>query len=438
MAVPHQRSILSVGLVVALLAPLSACSGEAIQRALSADPNADRWNQNNPQVELPPDFPAELRYPNATLQAVNPPAEQPSQSPIPLGPTNPNTQRETRWTTPDPIDQVQGFYQKAFQSSGWTVSDRPGQDANDQSTFEARRADLQVTVLMPSPSEPAQPQPTATEFVVQYARAAVATPQPSSPVGPEPSPAADPAQQFTDLDQTPEALRVYIEDLASLGVLPLRPTAQGQSTDFRPNQAITHREYARWLVTVNNRIYRDRPVRQIRLAPETAQSAFQDVPRSDPDFPFIQGLAEAGYIPSSLSGATATAFRPNAPLTREELLLWKVPIDTHQGLPTANLAAVKQAWGFQDASRIEPNASRAVLADHQNGDLANIRRVFGSTLLFQPKKPVTRAEAAAALWYIGAQGDGLSAQDVLKQPQANAPSPAPLGSNSPPANTPGN
>jgi hypothetical protein len=435
MTVPYHRSILSVGLVVTLLAPLSACSGEAIQRALSADPNANRWGQNNPQA-IPTDFPAELRYPNATLQAVNPAANPPSADPAAPSPANDIT-RETRWTTPDPIDQVQGFYQKAFQAPGWTVLDRPGEDTNNQSTFEARREDLQVIVSLPSPSEPVPAQPANTEFVIQYVRSAIAAgpPQPSGPIEPAPPPEpADSAQQFTDLDQAPEALRVYIEDLASLGVLPLRSIdPQNQSTsDFKPNQAITRREYARWLVTVNNRIYRDRPARQIRLAPETAPPAFQDVPRSDPDFPAIQGLAEAGYIPSSLSGAATAAFRPNAPLTREELLLWKVLVDTRQSLPTANLDAVKQTWGFQDAARIEPNASRALIADHQNGDLANIRRAFGSTLLFQPKKSVTRAEAAAALWYIGAQGDGLSAQDVLKQPQANAaPPPSPT-------NAPGN
>jgi hypothetical protein len=76
--------------------------------------------------------------------------------------------------------------------------------------------------------------------------------------------------------------------------------------------------------------------------------------------------------------------------------------------------AVQQTWGFRDAARIDPKALQAVLADHQNGDQANIRRAFGYTALFQPKKPVSRAEAAASLWYFGFQGDGQSAQDALK------------------------
>jgi hypothetical protein len=58
-----------------------------------------------------------------------------------------------------------------------------------------------------------------------------------------------------------------------------------------------------------------------------------------------------------------------------------------------------------------------VLADYQNGDLSNIRRAFGYTTLLQPQKVVTRAEAAATLWFFGSQGDGLSAQDALQAKQ---------------------
>ena len=74
------------------------------------------------------------------------------------------------------------------------------------------------------------------------------------------------------------------------------------------------------------------------------------------------------------------------------MILWKVPLDTRQVLPTANIEGVKEKWGFQDASGIDSQASRG-LADFNNGDLANIRRVFGFTTLFQPKKSVTGAES---------------------------------------------
>jgi hypothetical protein len=227
---------------------------------------------------------------------------------------------------------------------------------------------------------------------------------------------------FSDLTKAPKELQQYVSDLAQLGVLTpassdSKASQAKERTLFEPNSVITRRDYVRWLVAANNRLYAAQPAKQIRLSTDAAQPAFQDVPRNDPDFPAIQGLAEAGLIPSPLTGdSTTVTFRPDAPLTREALILWKVPADTRQALPTASLDAIKQTWGFQDAARIDPKAMRAVLADFQNGDLANLRRAFGYTTLLQPKKAVTRAEAAAALWYFGFQGDGQSAQDALKTP----------------------
>ena len=142
---------------------------------------------------------------------------------------------------------------------------------------------------------------------------------------------------------------------------------------------------------------------------------FSDVNSGDMDFAVIQGLAEAGIIPSRLSGDnTAFLFRPDAPLTRENLLLWKVPLDIHKALPSASIEAVKQTWGFNDTTSINPKALQALYADFQNGQRSNVRRVYGFTILFQPKTPVTRSQAAAALWYFGNLGEGISAEEILK------------------------
>ena len=227
------------------------------------------------------------------------------------------------------------------------------------------------------------------------------------------------SQEFNDLKKIPQESRQHIQDLAALGVLSLQPKATKSNTtttnQFEPSKIVTHREYARWLIAANNAMYASNAAKQIRLASESTQPAFTDVSAKDADFPAIQGLAEAGLIPSPLSGdSTAVLFRPDAPLTREQLLLWKLPLDTRQALPSANFDTVKQTWGFQDAARIDPKALRAVLADYQNGEQSNIRRVFGYTTLFQPKKPVTRAEAATALSYFGTQGEGVSAAEALK------------------------
>jgi hypothetical protein len=202
---------------------------------------------------------------------------------------------------------------------------------------------------------------------------------------------------------------------------------------FLPNQTITRRAYARWLVATNNALFNDQPAKQIRLAVASDTPTFQDVPSSDPDFGIIQGLANAGLVASPLSGSSTTVrFRPDAPLTREDLVLWKVPLDTRQPLPAATLDALQQTWGFQDAGQIDPRAQRAVLADFQNGDRSNIRRAFGFTTLFQPDKPVTRAEAVAVLWHFGTEGDGITAREAANDstpasPEAPTASPSGTG-----------
>lgn len=351
--------------------------------------------------------------------------------------------------------------------------------------ISARLNDLQVIVSIrpassstpsptPSPSQAgaSQDAQAVTEFNIQYnnnstantapiepdsSNAQAQVPQPGAPefIGPVPPPeqAATPnvtstppvdntntvpntssgGTQKSDLGNVPPELRGYIQDLAALGVLSPESgeakSNQSDTTQFQPNKIISRREFARWLVAANNQIRSNNQSQQIRGASSASQPAFQDVRPQDPDFAVIQGLAEAGLIPSSLSGdSTAVLFRPDAPLTREQMILWKVPLDNRQALPNASVDAVKQSWGFQDAARIDPKALRAVLADFQNSEQSNIRRVFGFTTLFQPKKAVTRMEAAAALWYFGSPTEGLSARDALQLKTQSSPSPTPNNS----------
>ncbi len=448
-----KRTGLAIAVSVALL---TGCAGNsALQQAFSADPQAGLWNGNapngSPTVEPPADFPAELRYQNATLQASTQ-IQDPQLAAI-AGVTGTPTWQQTRWQTAEPAAQVKDFYRQQLSAQGWQLLPQAAPTQAD--TLIARKADQQVVVILPTTSA------SPTEFSLNYTLgsasvnpsaspnvSALPTGQPpaqpgdpnfTGPVAPtgtpapvapantlQPTPSA-PAQTFTDVGTAPAAFQSYIQDLAQLGVL----TSSGST--LNPNQPIDRRTFARWLVTTNNRIYSDRPAQQIRLASPSSSPIFRDVPSRDPDFPYIQGLAEAGYLPSSLTGdSTKQMFQPNAPLSREALLQWKVPIDLRQNLPTATVESVRQAWGFKDANRITPEALQSVLADHQNGDLSNIRRLFGSTLLLQPRKAVTRAEAAAALWYMGAQGDGFSAQDIYKtEQQARNPdsTPSPSAAN---------
>lgn len=466
--VSRQRSAVLIILATYLLVPLASCAGTSwsgtFEKALEADPQltaSEPIPSVSPSppispsptatdaVELPVDFPSEIpRYPNAELQEV-----------LPATSTEASNSATTRWRSSDSRDQIFSFYRQQLQTNGWRVIEQPPADAA-QGAIVAATADLNVTVAVLPGSQPASrststPAPTTfpsstspTEFTIRYRRSANSTGSASSPpdlvslklsettsIGAsgsttaengtiassgvtEPSLSSSP-NNFTDLNKAPEALRPYLTDLAELGVLTPATTGTKENassgTQFAPNQAITRRDFARWLFNANNRLNRDRPAQQIRASLATAQPAFRDVPPSDQDFAVIQGLAEAGILPSPLSGnSTTVTFRPDQPLTRETLLLWKVPMDIRQSLPKASLEAIQQTWGFQDAARIEPTAQRAVLADYQNGDQANIRRAFGYTTLFQPKKAVSRAEAAAALWYFGYQGEGQSAPEALK------------------------
>lgn len=425
-----------------------------MEETFSADPQlqdspvtlgqSPQQNAPNGQLTPPADFPTEIPlYPAAKLQAV---------TPLPTQGAEASQGQLTRWTTDDSSNSVQKFYQDQFKANNWeilppasTTGEGVSQPAESSDTILARRNDLKVAVSIQSrtssssPSGTPSPTPgenssTATEFTIRYIRETTAgtTPQssPSSTQSAEGNSTVQPGSAPGDVSKVPQELRQYVEDLLALGVLTSaegsKSASVGTSSQFEPNKTITHREYARWLVAANNQIYSNSPGKQLRLASETSQPAFQDVPKSDPDYGIIQGLAEAGLIPSPLTGdSTAVLFRPDAPLTREQLILWKVPLDTRQALPSASVDAVKQTWGFQDISKIDPKALRAVLADFQNGDQANIRRVFGYTILFQPKKPVTRSEAAAALWYFGSQGEGISAQEALQlKRQPSQPSPS--------------
>ncbi|WP_434686346.1 S-layer homology domain-containing protein [Pseudanabaena minima] len=209
--------------------------------------------------------------------------------------------------------------------------------------------------------------------------------------------------EFSDLDTAPASLKNWIKDLNQLGTITPKTGQQ-----FKPNILVARREYARWLLETNNRLYKNQPSRQIRLAQPTDSASFTDIPNNHPDFGIIQGLANAGLIGGSGS------FRPNDPLLREELVQWKIPLDLRQPLPSATLESVSQSWGFKDSDRISENALSAIFADAQLRDLSNIRRSFGFTTLLQPQKPVTRAEAAASLWYFGTAMDGTSVSKALE------------------------
>ena len=229
-----------------------------------------------------------------------------------------------------------------------------------------------------------------------------------------------PPLAVANLDGVPEDIQLYIQDLQVLNVLEMSEldtksvnTIEETASSFF-TQAITRREYAQWLLQTHNVLYADEPGERIRVGNLTDGQAFQDIPATGPGFAAIQGLAAAGIIPSAFTGnSTAINFSPDAPLSREDLILWKIPLDIRAALPSTSPEAVAETWGFQDTASIDPFALKAIAADFQLGDFSNIRRAFGYTTLFRPDKAVTRAEAAAVLWRFGTQTDGRSAAEVM-------------------------
>jgi hypothetical protein len=202
----------------------------------------------------------------------------------------------------------------------------------------------------------------------------------------------------------------------------------------RLNAPISRREFAKWLLLTNNRLYQSRPTKQIRIDRPSSTPTFQDIPNSDPDFAILQSLADAGILPSTLSRDTKNEgktdrFKPSEALTREELLRWKMPFDSRPSqADVLAIETLRKTLPFQDLSKvIHPETLRLVALDLQNGDRSNLRRSLGYTTLLQPQRSVTRAEAAAVLWSIGAEGAVLTAKDSLKGssiPTTPTPTPA--------------
>ena len=394
--IPSHQSLLLRCLATILLLLGSGCnSGKSLQTTLAPDPQlkspsvdtAASPNSATSATALPADFPL---YPQAKLQSTE---HSQAQETI------------TTWLTPDSIDLVYAFYQKELTAKQWQIVATPS-DSSPQLV-----AKQQLTITIAAQTDPAKQQPGQTTYTISVAGTPPSEPVPTPTAqlpntSPSPTPTGSPLPSTKAPAKAPATTTEYLKDLTQIGVL--------TSADTAPNRPVTRREYARWLVAAHNRITGTKPTQQVKLATTDTKPAFQDVPATNPDFPSIQGLAEAGLIPSPLSGdSTAVLFRPEAPLTREQMLLWKVPLDTRQPLPTASLDAIKQTWGFQDAGKVDPKALRAVLADFQNGDQSNIRRTFGYTTLFQPKKTVNLGEVATTLWYFGANSEGLSAREAI-------------------------
>ncbi|RLN39670.1 uncharacterized protein C2845_PM01G49650 [Panicum miliaceum] len=176
----------------------------------------------------------------------------------------------------------------------------------------------------------------------------------------------------------------------------------------RAGDLCTRREYARWLVVASNCLSRNTfsKVYPAMYIDNVTELAFDDVTPEDPDFPFIQGLAEAGLISSKLSRSDMNLpedlqddhnlFSPESRLSRQDLVSWKMALDKRQ-LPEVDRNSLYKASGYIDIDKINTAAWPALVADLAAGDQSITALAFGFTRLFQPDKPVTKGQAALAI-----------------------------------------
>lgn len=393
--------------------------GEGLQQRLAADSELKQEEESSnrelePATEVPDNIPF---YPNAELVDQQIKEEDSTGS--------------LQWLSSDRINKIIQFYEKELSGENWEIV-RPFTEGEER-TMEAKSSSLNLKVIVSKSQASESGNTILLEYQKRTPQAEQETTTETTPKeeketeqASQPQPERETEEEveeeevtreftgtFNDLAKTPEPLRGKVKDLAKLGVL--TPVEEGKK-QFAPNEPVTRRTFARWLFEANNTLYSDRASQQIRPVREAETPAFQDIKPSDPDFPIIQGLAEAGLIPSRLTGdEEATRFRPDNPLTRETLLLWKVPLDIRRSLPEVDIETIEETWGFRDASKINSEALGAVAADFNNGEDSNLRRVYGYTQLFQPQKEVTRAEAATALWSFGNEGEVISANELLTE-----------------------
>ncbi len=202
--------------------------------------------------------------------------------------------------------------------------------------------------------------------------------------------AAPVTKTFSDLGDCPN--KELVEDLARLHVF------DDLGTDFKPYQPITRAEYVTWLYKAYNAIQPGQ--RQLHLAPQ-AGPQFKDVSPSHPAYKYIQALAFTGYSIGYLDGT----FRPDKPLTREEMIGIKVALDSGKDLPPYR-SQMECVWKFSDSKQVDERFTGYVHQDfYISGPKGNnIQRAFGKTAAFHPKQAVLRNEAAATLWQEGQFG----------------------------------
>ncbi len=236
------------------------------------------------------------------------------------------------------------------------------------------------------------------------------------------TPSAAPTPAYTDIGGV--AAAPYIDELTQLQVF------WPPGGLFEPKKPVLRREFARWLFHADIAIWGMYPGTFIHPASPDAVVYFSDVPQQDPDFTAIQGLHQAGVVLGK-----GKRFNPNRVITREQALAIAAYVDCG-GLDPAFAGNAAKAYAelpWRDKRKVGRQYVAAIASCMRADDAASVQnrldtaeRTFGNVTMLDPRRPLTRAQAAAMIWRIGQQKPDLNdfpprtAEDALASSPASA------------------
>jgi len=230
----------------------------------------------------------------------------------------------------------------------------------------------------------------------------------SAEASPSPGFVSAPTVSVSFIDLGGNLHAAAITALGELGVL------DSTTGPFNPDAPVKRRDFVRWLFKTNNALFANSPSHQIHPARSDEKPAFKDLPPTDPDFQYVQGMNDAAIAVGFPDGA----FRADQPITREQAIAVKSLLDhgglrdTFSGRNILYLRNYLPPWKDRDAISI--TYIGAIGQDHYDeGDAAvdNIGRTFGAISVFRPLETVTRGEAAEMFQRIGV---GNMGSDTLR------------------------
>ncbi len=234
------------------------------------------------------------------------------------------------------------------------------------------------------------------------------------PIAASPGAASTPAVALTDIAGVNG--QKEITELALLGVV------DPVSGTFNPGGPIKRRDFIRWLVKSNNVLWSDTPGKQVKLADKTESSSFPDISTSDPDFPYVQGMQDAGYS----VGFPDKKFRPDQSLTREQMFAIKNVFDRGSVDPGFVKDIIFARNTAMPAWRDKQSISKTYvpgIATGAGGGAQSFALVYGTSSLFHPQIAVTRAQAAVLVTVVGDHAFYGGAPRTAAQALAATPAP---------------